>query len=188
MLARAHDERLTAPEFLHLYDGVEGRWELVEGVPVMMSGGSFRHALVAGNIYFALRRELRGKPCQPFGSDAGVGVDFHNIRYPDVAVYCDPRDLDVDLDEKRTGRHPVVLVEVHSPSTSNIDRGLKLRQYKAIPSVRSILFVDPRANLAELYERIGDAEWRETVVPEGEDVPLPAIGVTLSADDIWRVD
>lgn len=30
---------MTAEEFLYAYEGVEGRWELVDGAPIMMTGG-----------------------------------------------------------------------------------------------------------------------------------------------------
>lgn len=179
---------LTANDFLHLYEGAEGRWELVEGEPVMMTGGTFRHADVAGNIYFALRDKLRGQNCRPFNADAGVGIDLHNIRYPDVTVYCDPRDLDVNLSEKRTGQHPVVIFEVASPSTAALDRGLKLQQYKALPSVQHIVFVNPDEQTVELYARAGESAWEETVLAPGADLPLPSIGTALTARDMFRAD
>ena len=114
---------MTADEFLWAYEGVEGRWELVDGEPVMMAGAARRHNQIAGNIYLALRLQLRASPCEPFGSDMGVYIDVYRIRLPDVSVLCDPRD---SADEIKTARHPSVLFEVFSPSTADMDRSRKL--------------------------------------------------------------
>ena len=59
MLARPH-EKSTVGQFLDLYQHVEGKHELVDGVVYVMSGGSARHADVAGAIYAARRIALRG--------------------------------------------------------------------------------------------------------------------------------
>ena len=48
------------------------RWELVDGVARMMTGGSLNHSRIAGNAYFALRSRLGHGRCEAFGSDAAV--------------------------------------------------------------------------------------------------------------------
>ncbi len=105
---------MTTTQFLDLYENVEGKWELIDGVPVMMSGGSIRHAWVGGNILVALSDKLRGTGCVPLGSDGGLRLDEHNVRYPDVAIYCDRRDLDLDAMKAKTFKHPCVIFEVLS--------------------------------------------------------------------------
>ena len=146
--------RLTADEFFAEYEGVPGRWELVAGEPRLMSGGSGAHANVAGNIYHTLRLRLGGSGCRPFNSDMGVRIAHDHIRYPDVAIYCDPRDRDADLAEVRAFRFPVVVFEALSRSTARIDRVDKLLAYQNLGSVRLIVLVDPDRRTFETYERI----------------------------------
>ncbi len=108
----------TADEFLAEFEGVPGKWELVGGQPRLMSGGSATHANVAGNVYNALRRQLRGTGCRPFNSDMGFQISDHEVRYPDLAIYCSPRDRDRDLLQTKSFFHP--------PSSSKFSR-LQLR-------------------------------------------------------------
>ena len=177
---------MTVDDFLHRYSGIEGRWELVRGVPVMMAGGTIRHGDVAANVLTALRNKLRGRRCKAFGSDVGIQVDIEQYRLPDVSVLCDPRDIEVD--ELQRAHFPKVLVEVFSPSTAEADRGAKLLEYRRIPSVEAIVHVDPVLETVELYERTGPREWRETPLPRSSAIPLEAIGVTLTAEDVFRRD
>lgn len=183
---RANTKRpMTAEEFLWAYEGVEGKWELVEGVPVMMAGAKRRHNQVAINIIVALRLKLSGSPCQPFGSDMGVHVHTYQVRYPDVSVLCDPRD---DIDELQQMRHPSALFEVFSKSTADEDKSVKLPEYKTIPSVRAIVFVDPVAETVVLHERASDDTWLAIAIERGGPVRLCALGLELSAHDIFRRD
>ena len=177
---------MTTDVFLHAYEGTEGNWELYDGVPVMMAGGSMRHAQIAGNLYFALRLKLRGSGCVPFNSDAGLSIDAYNMRYPDITVYCDRRDLDSDLMQVRMGRYPTAVFEVLSPGTEKTDRGRKLGDYQRLASLRAVALIDPVSRTSVLFERAAsDAGWRERDVAAGEDIALACFGVTITADELF---
>ena len=53
--------------------------------------------------------------------------DVPAIRYPDIVVTCDPRDMD---DEQLT-RFPTLLIEILSASTETLDRGVKFAEYRS---------------------------------------------------------
>lgn len=173
---------MTADEFLWAYEGVEGRWELIAGVPVMMSGASRRHNRIARNVLTTLSTRLQGSPCEPFGSDMGIHIDRFQVRYPDVSVLCDPRD---DADELQQARYPSVLFEVFSRTTADDDRSVKLPEYKGLQSVQAIVFIDPVLETVELHERTGPSEWRETRLARDAALALPAIGVELTTQEIF---
>ena len=177
---------MTADEFLYRFDGAEGRWELVDGEPRMMAGASLHHNRISANILAVLKAKLRGSGCQPFGSDMGVRIDLRQIRYPDAVVLCDPRDLEVD--ELQTAHFPAILFEVFSPSTADADQGVKLLEYRRLPSVRAVVHVDPATETVLVYERIGEREWRETIVARGEVLQLLAVDCSLTTHDIFRRD
>ena len=105
MLARSQ-RSLTVEQFLLIYEGAEGKFELIDGEAYAMSGGSAAHNSVSGNIYFALRSRLTGKGCQPYNSDMGLRLGDRTLCYPDAAIYCDPRDLDQDLNNARDFSFP----------------------------------------------------------------------------------
>ena len=186
MAVAAARKLMTVDEFLYEFDGVEGRWELAHGVPVMMAGGGIHHGRVARNILTLLAGKLRGSGCQPFGSDVGVQIDIRQYRLPDVSVLCDPRDTEVD--ELQRAHFPKVLFEVFSPSTTETDRGTKLLEYRRLPSVEAIVHIDPVTEEITVYERTGPRDWKDRTLSAGEDLALPAIGAVLTREDLFRRD
>lgn len=83
-------------------------------------------------------------------------------------------------------RLPRLVVEVLSPSTTNIDRFRKPDEYRRHPSLAYILLVETRFPSAVLYRHEGDA-WAEGSF-EGLDAVnvLPAIGAQLALADIYE--
>ncbi len=187
MLAR-QPRRMTADQFLALYEGVEGRYELVDGEVVAMTGGSASHARLARRTITALDNRLSGTGCEPFGSDIGLLVSDDQVRFPDVAIYCDPRDLRDEQDDRLAYRYPKVVMEVLSSSTARNDRGDKLAEYKAVDSLMAIVLIDPRSRRIELHERMSPVEWRHLILPPESGVTLRDPAVTLAFADIFAAD
>lgn len=187
MLARS-TRRLTVDQFLKLYEGTEGRYELVDGEVFAMAGGSLRHARVAKNITVALDRQLSGTGCQPLRSDMGLRIDQAKLRYPDVAIYCDPRDLGGDDDTVQALSFPKVIFEVLSRSTAGEDRGIKVAEYKTLDTLQAIVLVDPAAQTIELHERLAPNEWRHLLLPPESGVSLRDPALTLAFAEIFAAD
>ncbi|MGP7796659.1 Uma2 family endonuclease [Sphingomonas sp. CLY1604] len=163
------------------------RYALIDGTIRMMAGVTPAHARVGGNILGYLYPRLRGTGCRPYNSDMGVRVDDTNLRYPDVTVFCgNPAAPEREME--RAYPDPVVIVEVLSPSTSANDEGDKLRLYRALPSVDTIVFVDPQAETSRVVQRLGPTAWRDDLFAQPHDVALPAIGVTIPHAEIFARD
>lgn len=184
MLARS-GRMLTVDQFLRVHDGVEGRYELVDGVVYAMAGGSVAHATASVNVLASLYSQLRGSGCRPFNWDMGLIINDDTLRYPDVAVYCDARDLDRDRLETRGFSHPKLVVEVLSPSTMRQDRSEKVTEYKTLASVSAIVLVDPVDRTFELHERVAPNEWRHVLLPPGSDLTLRDPAVVLTAAEVF---
>jgi Uma2 family endonuclease len=78
---------------------------------------------------------------------------------------------------------PVLIVEVLSPSTSQVDRWSKVADYRALASVQEILVLSSAERRAELQRRTSDG-WRvEDLIGQAElmlacctgPIPLDAI-------------
>jgi Uma2 family endonuclease len=176
---------LTADQFLRIYTGSEDKLELVDGEIVMMGGCTIAHSRVSSNILGMLYGKLAGKTCRPMNSDMAVKLTYKDVRYPDVAVYCDPRDLVEMPDTAVAYQYPKVVFEVLSPSTRDYDIGGKLHDYKLVETVAHIIFIDPATQEIDLHSRTGDRTWLHTRLNETEDVALPALDITLSRDEIF---
>jgi Uma2 family endonuclease len=185
MLARSSSPKMTVDQFLNIYEGVEGRYELVDGHVYAMAGGSITHSRVSGTIFFALRQKLRGSLCEPFNSDTGLRLADDTLRNPDIAVYCDPRDLDLNPDSTQAFRYPILVIEVLSPSTQIEDRAVKVLEYKAIATVESIVLVDPVARTIEVHERLDGENWLHRLPAAGIDLVLKKPALTLAHADIF---
>src|SRR6267154_1983239 len=114
--AEATQAPLTVDEFIAFLDqrGKSERWELLDGVPVLMVGGTVGHSLITGNAFGALRDMTRRRGCQAHSNDLLVTspADKAFSAAPDVFVRCGsvPRGA-------RKVDDPVLVVEVLSPST-----------------------------------------------------------------------
>jgi Uma2 family endonuclease len=118
-------------------------------------------------------------------SDMAVKLTYKDVRYPDVAVYCDPRDLVETPDSAVAFQYPKVIFEVLSPSTRDYDSGGKLNDYKQVGSVAQIIFVDPATQAIDVHSRTGERTWLPTQLDPSEDVALPAIDITLDRSEIF---
>jgi Uma2 family endonuclease len=141
------------------------------------------HNLVCQRITFALWQILRGKPCKVFMESVKVQVhEGRHYTYPDVFVTCDVRDQ-ADTYIKR---HPILIVEVASPSTRVYDKTDKFIAYREIPSLQHYLVVDTERELAECYTRNPDGEWTVTTATSKTDhLPLTALDVTLELMEVY---
>lgn len=176
--------KITASEFLAIDFGTDKKFELSDGVIQMMTGGSSLHAHIAGNIYSFLKGKLRGTGCVPFNSDMALRIGETDVRYPDVAVYCG-NPMDIAKEPVLSFDDPVVIIEVLSPSTSTLDQGTKLEEYRTIASVDTIVFVDPDNELTRTFQRVGPDTWRDDMFAQPHDIVLPSLKLTMPRDEIF---
>ncbi len=168
----------TVDEFDRWNSEQPERWEFIAGVPVMMAPASLPHTLIKGNIYRHLGNMLAGKPCRALVDGAEV-KSYKLAAIPDVLVACG------ELDQRTpTIAEPVVLVEVTSPSSERDDTLRKWQGYCLIPSLRHYLVVAQDMRFVTVHSRTGPSSFAEEVYQEGV-IELPAIGVSLSIDEIY---
>lgn len=131
----------TADEFIAwALEQPSGRFELDNGLVVAMAPERANHAMAKLNAVLALRDAAgaRALPCQAFPDGMSVRIDDRTVYEPDALLRCGPP---LPGDAIAVG-DPLVVVEVVSPSSRGIDRGVKLAGYFSLPSVRHYLIVD----------------------------------------------
>ena len=133
------------------------------------------------NIIATLHAQLRGSGCRPTTDDLALRTGIATIRRPDVTVECG--GLVRDIDENRT---PRLVVEVLSPSSTDIDRFRKLDEYRRHPSLACILLVETRFPSAVLYRREEEGWTEESFETLDAVIDLPAIGARLALTDIYE--
>lgn len=172
---------MTFDEFLDFVEHKpkHEKWELHDGTPVMMVGGTEGHSLLLGNLLAALHAPARRQGCRAMTSFFTRASDRSAFE-PDVVLRCGPIDP-----RRRHAEDPVAVFEVLSPSTMRYDRGIKLERYREIPSLSQIVFVYQDSVRVESWTREGE-DWNEeaTVLSSlDESLSIPAIeaGLPLAA-------
>ena len=174
--------RMSADEFLEWdHTAPDHRHELVDGVPMAMTGASQRHDRVVVNTMLRIGPLLRGVPCQLFTADVAVKIRNGNVRRQDLGVHCGGFH-----DRALFAAEPKLVVEVLSPSTRTFDRFRKVEEYKTVAGLAHILLIDPDAPEAMLWSRDATGAWGLAMVEGLEaEVRLDAIGVSLRLGDIY---
>ncbi len=168
--------------FLLWAEGRDGRWELRDGQPVLMSPERAAHALTKYAAQESLKAGIKraGLPCRMFPDGMTVRITARNAYEPDALVVCPPPPLDaIEIP------NPVVVVEVLSPSTAADDHGVKLDGYFSLSSVEHYLILDPDRRVM-IHHKRGQAGAIETRVlrdglvrldPPGFDAEVPTFFV-----------
>jgi Uma2 family endonuclease len=159
------------------------KYELSHGkVSRTMINVSRAHWEVTANILGELlskldRRRFRAGPTE-FGVRTGVGV-----RYPDVIVdrvSTHPQSLSCEA--------PILIVEVLSPSTADLDFTDKLQEYRGIASVQTYLICSQDEPRAWVWQRHADGLWpgRPVELAGREDrIALRALEIELAMAEIF---
>jgi Uma2 family endonuclease len=157
MSAHAHP-RLTAEEYLAIERAAEFKSEYYNGRMYAMSGGTYGHWVISGNLTGELRISLKKTPCVVGASDLRVRVSPRGLyTYPDVVVVCgEPQFAD---DQKDTLLNPTFIAEVLSPSTEACDRGFKSTQYRMLESLQEYALVSQTEPRLEVFRRQSGGGW-----------------------------
>ena len=179
-MSQAQQLPMTAEEYLTWEEGQELKWEFDGFQPVAMVGGTYGHARIQTNILTALNNRLRGKQCQPCGSDMRVPTMPGRWRYPDAVVTCTPPPLDTrDLTD------PVVVFEVLSPSTAEDDRTVKLAEYQALSSLRRYVMLEQNRVFATVITRSATGWDLSLAGPDGM-LAMPEIGIEVPVAEFYE--
>jgi Uma2 family endonuclease len=173
----------TADEFVAwALEQSEGRFELDNGVIVAMSLERVSHSRAKLNAAIALREAIaaRGLPCEALPDGATVRVNDRTVYEPDALVRCGT-PLPGDAIE---ATDPIIVVEVVSPSSRGIDRGVKLAGYFALPSVRHYLIVDTDKRVVIHYRRDEESQIGGRILHDGQ-LTLDPPGLRIDIQGIF---
>src|ERR1019366_7721030 len=169
------------------------KYEYINGIAYMMSGGSVAHDRIAYNARVALDLRFRSLPCSVFGADVQVFLALKkngkpHFVYPDVTVSCDIADSRSD---NTLIESPRVIVEVLSPSTETKDRGTKFRAYQNQETIQEIVLVSQFAQYVEVWQRNeqdpdNPKEWLYRHYGPGDTVDLVSIDVHIEVAEFYQ--
>jgi Uma2 family endonuclease len=180
---------MTTDEFLLWAERREGRWELHDGIPVMisdapaaMSPDRLIHTRTKGIAFLALTDSLKrgGLPCEAFTGGLVVELDAQTAFEPDASVVGGPRRSDDTI----VISDPIIVVEVLSPSTAAMDHGRKLSGYFSLPSVEHYLILDPERRVV-IHHKRGQGDAIETRVLSQGSAKLDPPGFAVAVEAMF---
>jgi len=174
---------LTAEEYLTLERQAETRSEYIDGEMVAMTGGTWNHGLIIGNLLFSLKSRLLRGPCAVIPNDLKVHASSEYV-YPDVVVVCGEPALEDNRGDVLV--NPTLIAEVLSGSTESYDRGRKFEIYQALESLREYVLVAQDRPRVEHYLRQDGHVWLYTDV-SGLDssVSFSSLGCQVPLAEIY---
>jgi Uma2 family endonuclease len=185
-MAASHSKRgYTLADYLAVEEMSAVRHEYFDGNIFAMAGGTPEHAALAAAIVILLGRML-GAECRPYSADLRIRVQETGLAtYADASVICGEVMRDPISPTHVT--NPSLVVEVLSTSTEAYDRGEKREHYQRIPSLRAYVLIAQDRKRIEAYARVDGERWEQTAYGPGERAEIPAMGLSLAVDELYRL-
>ncbi|MBC7588613.1 MAG: Uma2 family endonuclease [Chitinophagaceae bacterium] len=179
-------QKFTIAEYLEMEDAAVEKSEYYKGEVFAMSGAKLNHNIISINIATQLKQKLKGKSCQPFGSDMRIHIPTNTLfTYPDITIICGkPESLD---DDDFNFLNPTVNIEILSKSTKNYDRGDKFKLYRDIPTLKEYILVDSEQLGIEIFRLNETNHWElEEYKLMAEQLLIKAIEVEIGLEEIYQ--
>ncbi len=177
--------KLTLEEYLEWELDAPQKHEYYRGEVFAMAGTGARHNVIAKNLMIDIGTQLKGKQCQPYGSDLRIHIPENTLfTYPDISIIC--RDI-VEEAPNDYAVEPTVLIEILSPSTKSYDRGEKFRLYRDIPSLKAYILIDSESIAIEAFHINASGHWElEEYKSLNETLSIPVLQIALPLHDIYE--
>jgi Uma2 family endonuclease len=167
--------KLTVEEYLELEERSNVRHEYIDGQIFAMTGATDSHNVICGNLYSLVHAHVRGTGCLAHINDMKVQVKVNrSFYYPDIMVTCEP------FQAKSVFKSlPVLIVEVLSPSTRQVDRREKLVAYRKLSSLREYAIVYQDRKQIEIHRKSPDGQWEIETLRGSDELSLQSLNVPL---------
>ena len=183
--ALARTSFVTEAEYLETEILSEFKREYLGGAVYAMAGASEPHNIIAANLNGMLYTRLRGKRCQPFGSDMKARLlpldEVPYYYYPDAMIACDPTDSGHGWRER-----PAVLFEIISEDTRRIDEREKRVAYHTLASLEAYVRIEQDRPEAVVERRTPDGWKSERLIGLEAAVRLPGLEIELPLAELYE--
>ena len=159
----ARVDAMTLAGFLEWEARQEHKYEFDGFEPVAMVGVSRAHAVIQRNVLNTLTNRLRGKSCEPFGSDLKIEVAGTDNIVTD----------------------PVLIFEILFDGSVSRDRITTNEEYRLTPSVQRYVMLEQDEPAATVFAREGD-RWVGTLLKGDGVLSMPEIGIEVPLAECYE--
>lgn len=179
-------KKFSIEEYLEMENAATEKHEYYKGEIFAMSGAKVPHNTISRNLLIALGQKLKGKRCNPFGSDQRIHIESNTLfTYPDISIICD--ELITLNNDNWNVLNPSVIIEILSPSTKNYDRGEKFKLYRDIPTLKEYILVDSESIHVEVFRLNEKNHWElEEYNSISDSIPVKVIGENILLSETYE--
>lgn len=177
---------ITPEEYLAAERSATEKHEYYRGEIFAMSGASVNHNKIFRKLFLAIGHQLKGKDCQPYGSDLRIHIPMNTLyTYPDISIICGEPELADDPFDNVI--NPSVIIEILSKSTRNYDKGEKFTLYRDIDTLQEYILVDSEKIHIEKHIRNKDNSWQLTEFKSIENsLYINTVNMQIELRDIYE--
>jgi len=179
-------QKVSIEEYLEMEQSSIEKHEYYKGEIFAMSGAKMPHNSISKNLLGTLFTKLKGKKCQPYGSDVRIHIESNTLfAYPDISIICD--EVITRNNDDFNVLNPVVIIEILSQSTKNYDRGEKFKLYRDIPTLKEYILIDSESIHIETFRLNEKNHWElEEYNFVTEELYVKAINEKILIADIYE--
>ncbi len=159
------------------------RYELVQGELFVNPSPNPIHQRISRRLERQLEDYFHERAIgEVFNAPIDVVLTPHDVLVPDLLVVADPSHIS----KRGIERPPLLVVEILSPSTRKVDRGIKSRRYAEL-GVEHYWIVDPERKAVECYH-LAEGAFRLVIDAEGDTtIAHPHWeGLIVDLTALWR--
>lgn len=158
------------------------RWDLIEGIAVMMARASYAHQHIAFNLCSLLNAAF-GRQRLNLVACVNVGIRAPGVKnfqpQPDVAVVSGIAGYDLYSERFK------LVAEILSPSNTRREIDAKLHFYRAAPENLYAVVIEPRELSVEIHAKTRN--WQPAILSQADDViDMPEFGLRCCVVDLYR--
>lgn len=187
MSTPAEDLYLSEERYLESELSSNVRHEYVNGRIFAMVGATDAHETLCGNLFSLIRPQARAHGCHAYMNGMRVKVAaINSIYYPDILVTCEPYAA-----SSLYKTAPLLIAEVLSPSTADIDRREKLIAYQSIERLSEYMIVYQDERLIEVNRRTEgeDKQWMLSIYKDKGSISIfggTKLEMDVTLDEIYE--
>ena len=187
MLVKTQQKFYTLDEYRELEETAEFINEYRDGEIVPIAGSTINRSQIKGNICAYFHTALRGKNAEVFISGLRLWIPrYRRGTYPDIMII----EEEPALTEGRNDEilNPVLIVEVLSKYSEDVNREDKFRFYRSIPQFREYVLVSQYEFLVAQYIKTESNDWLfQEYEGESAIVSFASVEVQMSMSDIYEL-
>lgn len=172
----------TVEEYFAFEDKSEQRHEYVYGEIIPMPGETTTANEIASNLLVFFKLFLKKKPFKVYEHDIKLMLKNSKLyRYPDLVI------IHQEGNHKKYVTDPVLIVEVLSERTEEIDREKKRVEYLSMPTLQHYMMIHQDEAIVEMYSKNDKGKWNfDFYVNTSEVIDLPFFETQISMETIYE--